>query len=131
MKYILDTSAVMAFFLAEKGNDVVERILQRPPGSCCIHSVNWVELHYKMHSRGGYLASKTAIENLRLAGVAVTDISGEDFLLRVSQIKITHPFLSLGDCYAVGLSEWLKGTVVTSDKRFSEASEFTRIRLIR
>lgn len=101
------------------------------PGACCIHSVNWIELYYKMHARGGEKAAKTAIKNVRLLGISVTDISGEDFLLRVAEIKISYPFLSLGDCYAVGLSDWLKGTVVTSDERFAEASPFTRIKLIR
>ncbi len=131
MKYILDTSAIMAFFLDEKGGDAVERILLNPPGSCCVHSVNWIELYYKMHSRGGEKAAKTAIENLRLLGVSVTDISGEDFLLRVAEIKIYHSFLSLGDCYAIALSGWLKGAVVTSDTRFAEASGYAHVKLIR
>lgn len=131
MKYVLDTSAVMAFFLDEKGSDAVERILAHPAGSCCIHSVNWIELYYKLHGRGGAKAAKAAIENLRLLGVSVTDISGEDFLQWVAEIKIAHPYLSLGDCYAVGLAGWLKGTVVTSDRRFAEASGLSRIKLIR
>ena len=131
MKYILDTSAIMAFLLDEKGGDEVERILLYPPGSCCVHSANWIELYYKMHSRSGANAAKTAIGNLRLLGVSITDISGEDFLLWVAKIKIACPFLSLGDCYAVGLSGWLKGIVVTSDKRFTEASTYSKIKLIR
>lgn len=131
MKYVLDTSAVMAFFLDERGGGIVERILLHPPGTCCIHSVNWVELYYKLHGRGGKKAAEAAIGNLRLLGVSVTDISGEDFLLQVARIKLARPFLSLGDCYAVGLSCWLKGTVVTSDKRFAEASDFSRVKLIR
>lgn len=131
VKYILDTSAVIAFFLAEKGCDAVEKILQDPPGACCMHSVNWIELYYKMHHYGGPTTAKTAIDNLRAPGVSITDISGEDFLLQVAKIKISQPFLSLGDCYAIGLSSWLKGTVVTSDKRFTEASSFARIKIIR
>lgn len=131
MKYILDTSAVIAFFLDEKGAGVMEKLLQQPPGFCCMHSANWIELFYKMHERAGEKAAGTAIENLRLMGVSVTDISGEEFLLRVARIKIAHSFLSLGDSYAIGLSEWLQGTVVTSDKRFNEAAEFTHIKQIR
>jgi PIN domain nuclease of toxin-antitoxin system len=49
----------------------------------------------------------------------------------VAEIKIAHPALSLGDCYAVGLSEWLKGTLVTSDKQFSAASAYAKIKQIR
>ncbi len=129
MKYILDTSAVIAFFLGENGHEAVKRVLLS--SGCCIHSVNWVELYYKMHSKGGEKAARAAVESLRKLGVSVTDISGEEFLLRVAGIKISHPELSLGDCYAVGLSEWLKGTVVTSDRQFSAAAAYTKIRHIR
>lgn len=129
MKYILDTSAVIAFFFGENGHENVERILLSP--GCCIHSVNWTELYYKMHNKGGEKAAKMAVNGLRELGVSVTDISGEDFLLRVAEIKIAHSALSLGDCYAIGLSEWLKGTVVTSDKEFSKATAYTKIKQIR
>ena len=131
VKFILDTSAVMAFFLAEKGGDAVKKLLVDSHGSCCIHSANWIEVYYKMHNKAGLKAAKTAIDQMSRIGVSTTDISGQDFLLRVAEIKIEHPSLSLGDCYAVALSEWLNGTVVTSDKRFMDAKAITRVKLIR
>lgn len=131
MKYILDTSAIMAFFLAEKGGETVKKILIESRGLCCIHSANWIEVYYKMHGKAGLKAATTAIEQMNRIGVSTTDISGQDFLLRVAQIKIKYPALSLGDCYAVALSEWLNGTVVTSDKRFMDAKDIARVKLIR
>ena len=129
MKCILDASAVIAFFRAENGGDVVRKLLYASP--CCIHSVNWIELYYKIHGYDGEQAADSAMAILRRLGVSVTDITGEDFLRRVAKIKIAYPSLSLGDCHAVGLAEWLNGTVITSDKRFSEASPIVKVRQIR
>lgn len=131
MKYVLDASAAIAFFRGEKGDNVVSDILSLPRGSCCIHPVNWIELYYKILRRDGEAFAEAAIGHLRELGVAVTEITGEDFMRRIAVIKNTHTDLSLGDCHAVGLAEWLKGTVVTSDKRFSDASAFAKIQQIR
>jgi PIN domain nuclease of toxin-antitoxin system len=131
LKYILDASAAIAFFRGEKGDGVVADILSLPRGVCCIHPVNWIELYYKILRRDGETFAEKAIGHLRELGVVITDITGEDFMRRVAVIKNTHPDLSLGDCHAVALAEWLRGTVITSDKRFSEASAFAKIRQIR
>ncbi len=131
MKFILDTSAIMAFFLAEKGGDVVRELLFESHGQCCIHPANWIEVYYKMHEKVGRNAAQKVVGQLDRVGVATTDISGREFLLRTAEIKITFPHFSLGDSYAVALSEWLKGTVVTSDRQFMDAREVTHVKLIR
>ncbi len=131
MRYIFDTSAIIALLRDEPGSDTVGKILLNSPGLCCLHSVNYVELYYKMAGHGGATAAVQAVRHLRHIGILVTDISGEAFLRRVGQIKTSFPALSLGDRFAIGLSEWLKGTVITSDKRFSDASSLTRIKQIR
>lgn len=121
----------MAFFLAERGGEKVVQLLTGSRGDCCIHPVNWIEVYYKMHEKGGLKAAQTAVEQMHTLDIATTDITGKSFLLRVAEIKIGYPFLSLGDSHAVALSEWLNGTVVTSDKRFMEAKNITQIKLIR
>jgi PIN domain nuclease of toxin-antitoxin system len=129
LKYILDASAVIAFIKGETGGDVVKKILLSE--SCCIHSANWIELFYIIHRDNGRIAADAAVDLLRQLKVSVTDISDEAFRRRVATIKLSYSALSLGDCYAVGLAEWLKGTVVTSDKRFSDAGEVAKVRQIR
>ena len=131
MTYIFDTSAIIALLRDEEGSDVVERIILNAPGSCCMHSVNYVELYYKMGDKGGAEAAKTAVNHLRHIGISVMDISGEAFLQRVGQIKNLFPALSLGDSFAVGLSEWVRGTVVTADKQFSNTAAITGIKQFR
>lgn len=131
MKFILDASAILAFFLAERGGAVVKKLLVESRGLCCIHAANWIEVYYKMHEKAGLEAAQTAIGQLERVGVSTIDISAREFLLRTAEIKIAYPHLSLGDSYAVALSEWLKGTVVTSDRQFMEAKKITRVKLIR
>ncbi len=129
MKYILDASAVIAFIKDEPGGDVVEKILLS--GSCCIHSANWIELFYIIHRDDGGGAAESAVDLLRQLKVSVTDIADETFRRRVAVLKASYAALSLGDCYAVGLAEWSNGTVVTSDKRFSDAGRIAKVRQIR
>ncbi len=129
MKYILDASAVIAFVKDETGGAVVERILASE--SCCIHSVNWIELFYIICRDNDREAAESAADVLRQLKVSITDISDETFRRSVAMIKLSYPALSLGDCHAVALAEWLKGTVVTSDKRFSDAGDVIKVRQIR
>ncbi len=129
MKYVLDASAVIAFIKDEAGGDVVEKILSSE--SCCIHSANWIELFYTLHRSDGAGAAESAVDLLRQLKVSVTDIADEAFRRRVAGFKLSYSALSLGDCYAIGLAEWSNGTVVTSDKRFSDAGEIAKVRQIR
>ena len=68
---------------------------------------------------------------MRLMKVSVIDVPGEDFLRRVADIKNAHPFLALGDCYAIGLADWLNSEVVTANRIFERASGFSRVKRIR
>lgn len=130
MKYIFDASAIIALAKGEKGDDVVEKLL-RLRGSCCIHPVNWIEIHYKVRKWNGEEWADATTEFLHRAGVALLDIGGDDFRRRISTIKHSYPDLSLADCHAIALAEWLGGTVVTSDKRMSDASDIAVIKQIR
>jgi PIN domain nuclease of toxin-antitoxin system len=132
MKYILDASAMVAFFRRETGWEVVRDLLDGSRSDkYFIHPANWIEVYYKMHEKKGSGAAADAIRQMRLLEVVVTDIPGNDFLLRVANIKVEYPYLSLGDSYAIALSALLDGTVVTSDKPFAKARAVTRVKLIR
>jgi PIN domain nuclease of toxin-antitoxin system len=131
MTYVLDTSAVMAFFLDETGAEEADRILRQTEYSCHIHAVNWIEVFYKMREKGNDAAARSAVDELNRYGVTVVDVAVETFRLRVAEIKIAHPFLALGDCFAIGLAGWLQGEVVTADKIFERAKAFADVKRIR
>ena len=98
MIHVLDTSAALAYFLDEPGGEIIDRMLISSNRPCCVHSVNWVEIFYKMRGKKGEKAAETTMENLRLLKVSVIDVPGEDFLRRVANIKSKYLFLALGDC---------------------------------
>ena len=131
MTYILDTSAILAFFLNEPGAEAVGRILRQPEDSCYIHSANWIEVYYKMHEKDDEAAAVSAVNTLVRYWVTAVDVTAEVFRLRVACLKIAHPYLALGDCFAIGLGGWMDGEVVTADKVFEKAKAFARIKRIR
>lgn len=130
MKYVLDASAVIALVRNEKGCDVVQGILSSGD-PCYIHSVNWIEVHYKIHELIHLQRADATIELLYAASVAVPEIPGDDFRRRVSAIKMSYQPLSIGDCHAVALAEQMNATVVTSDKQMSAASGIVTVKQIR
>lgn len=130
MKYILDASAVIALARGEKGEEIVSEVIKLR-GSCCIHPVNWIEMHYKICKLDSVERADATTDFLYRAGVLVPEIGGDEFRRRVSAIKIAYPVLSLADCHTIGLSEWIGGTVVTSDKHMSIASDIADIKQIR
>ena len=130
MIYVLDASAAIALVRGEKGSEVVSDALMNR-GCCYIHPVNWIELHYKIRQKHGLEQADDTIARYNRAGLIVPEIPGDDFRRRVSAIKCSHPPLSLADCHVVALAELLGGTVVTSDKRMSDAAEIAGILQIR
>ena len=128
---VLDTSAVIAFFRDEPGTEMVERIFNQTGHPRYMHSANWIETVYEMREKGGERAAKSAMNDLSEYGVSVVDVTAEAFRLRVADIKSAHPYLALGDCFAIGLADWLNGEVVTADKIFDKAKAFARIKCIR
>ena len=130
MIYVLDASAAIALVRGEKGGEIVSDVLGNR-GFCYIHPVNWIELHYKIRQNHGLEQADATTARYHRAGLIVPEISGDDFRRRVSAIKCSPPPLSLADCHAVALAELLGGTVVTSDRRMSDASAIAGILQIR
>ncbi len=100
-------------------------------GACYIHPVNWIELHYKICELYDLERAEAMVAFLRDAGLIVPEIPGDDFRRRVSAIKCAHQPLSLADCHVIALAELLGGTVVTSDRHMSDASDMVGIMQIR
>ncbi len=130
MIYVLDASAIIALAKNEKGADAVLGIIYSR-GSCYLHPVNWIELHYKIGELFSLERAEAMVAFLRDFGLIVPEIPGDDFRRRVSAIKCAHPPLSLADCHVIALAELLGGTVVTSDRHMSGASDIAGILQIR
>lgn len=125
---ILDASALLAFLLAEPGQDqVAEALLQQPS----MTTVNFAEVAAKYVQRGAKAQAEVLAERLPVMMVPVdTDLALRSALMA----DITRPFgLSLGDriCLALGARTGLP--VLTADRAWAEIADRVgaRVTLIR
>jgi len=125
---ILDASALLAFLLAEPGQDQVAEALLRQPS---MTTVNFAEVAAKYVQRGAKAQAKALIERLPVLMVPVdTDLALRSALMA----DLTKPFgLSLGDriCLALGARTGLP--VLTADRAWANVAERVgaRVTLIR
>lgn len=131
MKYVLDACAVIAYLRGEPEADHVEKLLVRPSSVLTIHSVNLLEVYYKLASYGGESTANEAIDDLAALGVQVHEIVDKPLWLRAGFFKMRYPFLSLADSVCIALAEWTRSTVITSDRPFSNVKDGVKIELIR
>lgn len=126
---VLDSSALLAISFQEIGAAFVLDCIRDAGTENYIHGVNACEVAYNLLRRG--FPPSIAWELSPPAGVhQIDDIKGA-LGGRVAALKTAHPFLALGDCFAISLAEQLDGSVLTGDKRFSEADTTAELIFIR
>ncbi|HET6609908.1 MAG TPA: PIN domain-containing protein [Rhodopila sp.] len=122
---ILDASALLAFLLAEPGQDqVAEALLQQPS----MTTVNFAEVAAKYVQRRAKAQAEALAERLPVVMVPVdTDLALRSALMA----DLTKPFgLSLGDriCLALGARTGLP--VLTADRVWADVAERVGARII-
>ncbi|MCC8179474.1 MAG: PIN domain-containing protein [Planctomycetes bacterium] len=122
---ILDSSALLAVLFKEVGAAFVIDNIHDAGVENYIHGVNACEVAYKLIGRG--FDPGLAWKFSPFAGIRQIDLIKGQIGDRVVSLKTAHPFLSIADCFAISLGEKLKGRVLTSDKRFSEADTSAEI----
>lgn len=123
---VIDSSAVLAFLLKERGATAVEQSL----GNALISTVNLAEIVTKQ------LAHGTSIESARQEfddlGIKVADFSrelAEDAGALVSATR--KQGLSLGDCACLALARRENLPVLTADRAWRDVDAGVRVELIR
>ncbi len=115
---ILDASALLAFLLAEPGQDQVAEALLHQPS---MTTVNFAEVAAKYVQRGARAQAGSLAERLPVIMVPVdTDLALRSALMA----DVTKPFcLSLGDriCLALGARSGLP--VLTADRAWSDVAD--------
>jgi PIN domain nuclease of toxin-antitoxin system len=125
---ILDASALLAFLLAEPGQDkVAEALLQQPS----MTTVNFAEVAAKYVQRGAKAQAEALAERLPVLMVPVdTDLALRSALMA----DLTTPFgLSLGDRICLALGARSRLPVLTADRVWADVAERVgaRVTLIR
>jgi predicted nucleic acid-binding protein len=126
-----DSEAILAFYLAEKGGEVVRDNLHKIQNGTVegyINIVNFTEIYYILARINPEIAEEKQ-RNLRLYGLRVIPVTDDGLWREAAIIKSKHS-LSLADAFAVATAKTLKSTlVVGSDKEFNNLDiQLLRIR---
>jgi uncharacterized protein with PIN domain len=113
--YILDASAIIAYLRGEPGADAVSAILVDPSHDCLVHALNLCEVYYDFYRANGETAARDAMHDMFALGVQLRSDLAIEFWQRAGAIKATLRRISLADCFAVALAQFVGGTVLTSD----------------
>lgn len=122
MKKVIDTEAILAFYLDEPGADKIEGLLRKSlEGSfdCFLNVVNLSEFYYILARKSEKIADEKE-KNLRSYGVKIVPVDDDSLWKEASRIKASHS-LSLGDAFAAATAKVLKADLVTGfDKEFRD-----------
>ena len=120
-RYVLDASALMAFFEKEPGADREEGLLREAAGTerrLLMSVVNWGEVYYVVWRKYGEAAARQKLEEMARLPLEVVDVDMETTLLAAS-LKAKHK-LPYADCFAAALAQQQKASLVTVDRDFAQ-----------
>lgn len=122
MKKVIDTEALLAFYLNEPGAHRVEELLRKSlDGSayCFLNIVNLSEFYYIIARKSRKLADEKE-KNLRNYGVRIVPVEDDSLWKEAARMKASHS-LSLGDAFAAATAKVLKADLVVGfDKEFRD-----------
>ncbi len=120
MKRVIDTGALLTFYLDEPGASKMEELLQRSLNGtleCFLNVVNLAEFYYILARKSKKVADEKE-KNLRSFGIEIVPVEDDSLWREAAQIKTSHS-LSLADAFAAATAKLLKADLVTgSDKEF-------------
>ena len=119
-RYVLDASALLAFFQDEPGAAKVQELLtearqaERP---LLLSVVNWGEVYYVAWHRMGEAAAQQRLEEIARLPIEIVAADSDTTLLAAS-LKARHK-LPYADAFAAALALHQKATLATADKDFA------------
>jgi len=120
MKKVLDTEAILAFYLDEPGADRMEELLRKSLEvslNCFLNIINLSEFYYILARRSRKVAAEKE-KNLRSYAVKIVPVEDDSIWREAARIKALHS-LSLGDAFAAATAKVLKADLVAGfDKEF-------------
>ena len=126
MKYVIDSSALLAFIREEPGADKVEGVLD----DCRISAVNYLECARKMIEKNPQ--ERTILENLNALDLDVVSYSFEQSLVAADMVlAVKGKNISLGDLASLSLARHLRLPAITADKAWAKLKLGVEIIVIR
>jgi predicted nucleic acid-binding protein len=119
MNYILDASALMAFFEDRAGGEKVEELLSKAAEAkrpLLMSVLNWGEVYYAIWRAHGEKAANTKLQEIAQLPIELIDVDAELARLAAS-LKAQHN-LPYADCFAAALAQTRKAALITTDRDF-------------
>ena len=123
-RYVLDASALLAFFQDEPGAEKVQKLLTRAGQAerpLLMSVVNWGEVIYVVWQRRGEEAARERMRAMARYPLEIVGADAETTLLAAA-LKAQHK-LPYADCFAAALAQEKKATLVTTDKDFQQVEK--------
>ncbi len=114
MKYVIDSSALIALLWNEHGGLVTAQLIDDPDSSCFIHVINLCEVYYDFIRRAGETQARDTIEDLSSILFVRDDLDSE-FWKHAGEYKAELKRVSLADCFCLTLAKRLNANLVTAD----------------
>lgn len=119
--YILDTYAVLGYFLDEPSAETTSEVLELARSNEIKLYMSWInvgEVYYIIQRRYDRKIAIDLIENVKAWPIELIEVSHEQVIL-AGDIKAKYP-MSLGDSYAAALTMWVRGVLLTADEKFQQ-----------
>ena len=126
--YVLDSSALMAFFENRPGADRVEALLLKAADAkapLLMSVVNWGEIYYSIWRVQGENVAETKLQEVAQLPIRIVDVD-RGITREAARLKAQHS-LPYADCFAAALALREKVALVTSDKDFERVRNLLRI----
>jgi uncharacterized protein len=126
--YVLDASALMAFFEDRAGAGKVEELLAKAAEAkrtLAMSVVNWGEVFYSVWRAHGEKEAKAKLQEIAQLPIEIIGVDLE--LGKVAASLKAERNLPYADCFAAALAQSRKATLVTSDKDFERAGTALKI----
>jgi ribonuclease VapC len=125
--YVLDSSALMAFFEDRPGADKVEELLAKAAETkapLLMSVINWGEVHYSIWRAHGEKAADGKLHEIAQLPIRIVD-ADVDLTKLAASLKAQHN-LPYANCFAAALARSRKAALVTSDRDFERVGSLIK-----
>jgi predicted nucleic acid-binding protein len=128
MSYVLDASALMAFFEDRAGGEKVEEVLSKAAEArrpLLMSVINWGEVYYAIWRAHGEKAANSKLQEIAQLPIELIGVDAE--LARLAASLKAHHNLPYADCFAAALAQTWKAPLATTDKDFECVARVPKI----
>ena len=116
-QYVLDSCALLAFFLKENGHEKVSGVLREvleKKAVVCMHGVNLLEVYYDRYKAMGKKQADAMLDDIKQLQISIRSGIPRAVLLEAGRLKASYR-ISLGDSFALALASVSGGALLTCD----------------